>query len=185
MSKKKAKQFLRPEEWRKFQNEFEGSDDRSCALVLAAYLDQCLEVLLSHAFPNQQTSCNAVFGDQRALGTFASKIDLAFFLNLIPESFQQDLHLIRKIRNQFAHSLHGEAFSKSPNKDRCLSLTTPRDYPTGTDKTIAEMCRLEPRELFVFTGSVLASTLESFCLSRAKAITEKLRQLPTFDEPDD
>ena len=38
------------------------------------------------------------------LSSFSAKIDIAYSLNLITENLKGDLHILREIRNEFAHS---------------------------------------------------------------------------------
>ena len=73
------------------------------------------------------------------LATFSSKIDLAYSLALIDENVHQDLHLLKKIRNEFAHLPGKLSFENPKIKSRCDCLTQsdpifqgPRDKFTGS-----------------------------------------------------
>ncbi|MBZ5512752.1 MAG: MltR family transcriptional regulator [Acidobacteriia bacterium] len=57
-----------------------------------------------------------------ALGTFAMRADLAYCLGLISKYHHQDLGTIGKIRNQFAHSHLGLAFSEPQVRQLCSAL---------------------------------------------------------------
>jgi DNA-binding MltR family transcriptional regulator len=62
-----------------------------------------------------------LFDPMRALGSFASKITMAYALNIITRDIYSDLETIRKIRNAFAHSpdiLNFESKSIAPLLDR-------------------------------------------------------------------
>lgn len=54
MAKQKAKLFLDSTAWEQFRKEYESSDDRSCALLCAAYLDNCLEILVLEALAHRE-----------------------------------------------------------------------------------------------------------------------------------
>jgi hypothetical protein len=56
------------------------------------------------------------------LGTFAARIRLARYLNLISPELRRDLDTIRGIRNDFGHSLKYEDFNTQSIKDRCMNL---------------------------------------------------------------
>ena len=58
-----------------------------------------------------------MFGSFAPLGTFSTKISIAFFIGLIPEDIYNDLNIIRKIRNEFAHNYDTLTFNLSPVKD--------------------------------------------------------------------
>jgi len=56
---------------------------------------------------------------QGALGRLATRIDLAFLLGLIGEIDRDDLHLIRQVRNEFAHHLAGVSFNSPTVVEKC------------------------------------------------------------------
>src|SRR3546814_2970630 len=75
------------------------------------------------------------------LGNFSSKIKMCYCLGLIDKMIKEDLNLIRKIRNEFAHDLYA-SFDSDKIKNWCLQLkwhkiivtpyppsdATPKDY---------------------------------------------------------
>jgi hypothetical protein len=75
-------------------------DDRSAAILAGAYLEDRLMAtiqarLVSHPQPEQP---------KRRL-SFLEKIDFALSLGIYEERIAQILHVVRKIRNEFAHNL--------------------------------------------------------------------------------
>ena len=102
--------------------EFQGESDRACAVLAAAFLDQLLEKLLRAFFIDNKKVISKLLYDQRPLGNFSSRIHAAFALDLIADVEYRDLHLIRKIRNDFAHQLVGLSFKSSKIENRCLEL---------------------------------------------------------------
>jgi len=56
------------------------------------------------------------------LANFSSKIDMAFRLGLISGKFTRDLHIVRKIRNYFAHDIYGCSFENGSVMSRIREL---------------------------------------------------------------
>lgn len=56
------------------------------------------------------------------MGTFSAKIDLAYRIGLISLDEKSSFHLIRKIRNEFAHSSEEISFESDIIKDRISEL---------------------------------------------------------------
>jgi len=96
--------------------------DRAAALLGAAYIDNYLADMFRvrlHA-----DSQGRLFGRGGPLSSFASKIDLAYGLGWLSVDVWTDLHVIRKIRNDFAHNPdHMLSFATKSNNDQTLSLT--------------------------------------------------------------
>ena len=103
----------------------ERESDRGCALMAAAYLDAMLERLLRRAFVDNQSVANGLLDQTKPLGTFSSRIDLAYLLGHIGEHARRDLHLIRKIRNEFAHTTDLIDFVAPAIVGRCGELHCP------------------------------------------------------------
>lgn len=82
-------------------------------MLLEKYLIPC---------PN---SIDQLFSNNGPLGTFSSKIDLCHRLGLIDSEFTKSIHLIRRLRNSFAHEVYGAKLSEGSHKDRVRSLTAP------------------------------------------------------------
>src|SRR5262249_32748525 len=57
------------------------------------------------------------------LATFSARIDMAYLLGLIPDNVRRELHLIRKIRNDFAHSSENLDFNNEAIANRCRELS--------------------------------------------------------------
>lgn len=73
--------------------------DLTCILIAGGYLDSLLDSLLKlRCVP---AAAPASFLDRM---DFARRIDLAFAVGLIPETFRDNLVTIRRIRNHFAHT---------------------------------------------------------------------------------
>ncbi len=180
MAKQKEKRFLDSKSWEQFKNEYEISDDRSCALLCAAYLDNCLEILVLAALVHKDEARKGLFAEMGPLGTFSAKTKIAYCLNLIPESVYKDLNAIRKIRNIYAHQLHGLSFSAEPILSECNKLILPDDYLTSMDYAIDETVGREPRQKFIFTAAMITF----FITDTYHEIAEKTHQALLAAQPD-
>mgnify|MGYP000253238674 CR=1 FL=1 len=96
--------------------------DRGCVLAAAAFLDDRLSELLKAGFVNDRAVVERVFGGNGVLATFSSKIDLALLLGHISKAAHKDLQIIRRIRNEFAHSCLEATFGSDSVMDRCREL---------------------------------------------------------------
>lgn len=104
-------------------DEFEKETDRGAVIVATSLFDSVLHNLLKAFLLPESNSKDELFeGPNAPLSSFNSKITLAFRLGLISQKFARDIHLIRKIRNEFAHNIHGCDFSHSSVKSRVLEL---------------------------------------------------------------
>ena len=100
----------------------EGSD-LSCVLIGTSFLDESLRSLLQRYFIKSNTSKN-ILSPNGFLGSFASRCDLSYCLNLIDKKIHQDLKTIGEIRNLFAHSHLNISFAET----EVISLTDKLSY---------------------------------------------------------
>lgn len=137
--------FGRIDEVIQFRGSLTSESDRGCALMAASYLDGELEKLLrDYLVPDTQVA-NSLFRSDGALGSFGSRIDLAYLLGLIGVSARRDLHLIRKMRNEFGHIAKPISFDDEAMVNRCREL-----YHSNLDPAV------DPRTKF--TNVVLGVT---------------------------
>jgi hypothetical protein len=87
----------------KFRKTLDAETDRGVALVCADYLDGVLERLLLKTLVEDSKLTAKLFGPSDDLGTFSTRIDLSFLMGLLGPKTHRGLHLVRKIRNSFAH----------------------------------------------------------------------------------
>jgi hypothetical protein len=85
-----------------FLTVFPKETDRGCALLGGIIIENLLEKLLRKAMVS--TIKDELFEGYGPLNTFSAKIELAYGFGLISKNEKLDLHAIRKIRNEFAHS---------------------------------------------------------------------------------
>jgi len=107
---------------RKFRKALTPETDRGCALMAAAFLDEKLKELLKANLVNDTKLVHKAFDASGPLGSFSSRIDMAYLLGLIPKNSHRDLHLLRKIRNDFAHISDNLNFETTNISARCNEL---------------------------------------------------------------
>ena len=80
-------------------------DERAIALVGGAFLDDLLAVMLASFMVDDDREAQKLLGVDRPLGTFSSRVAAAYCLGLICKTVRDDLRIIGKIRNRFAHTV--------------------------------------------------------------------------------
>lgn len=104
--------------------EFAQESDRATVIVAVALLDSALETLLrSKLAPVPGSHDPLLDGAYAPLSNFSARIDLSYRLGLISAGFARDLHLIRRIRNDFAHNISGCSFEDSGVRHRVAELS--------------------------------------------------------------
>jgi DNA-binding MltR family transcriptional regulator len=112
------------EHWENFFSaEIRNETDRASIILAAAMLEQALETLLRPSLVSIASQNDPLFdGAYAPISTFSAKIDLAYRMGLIPANFTRGLHLIRKVRNDFAHNVTGCTFDDASVRSRILEL---------------------------------------------------------------
>jgi DNA-binding MltR family transcriptional regulator len=93
--------------------------DRGCALMAAAYIDSQIGELLRATLVKEAKVVEALLGQTKPLGTFSARIDMVYAIGLIGMRLHHDLHLIRKIRNDFGHVPDPICFNDTRIASRC------------------------------------------------------------------
>ncbi|MEW7291052.1 hypothetical protein [Aquimarina sp. 2304DJ70-9] len=105
-------------------NEFKKETDRAAVILVAALIDEALTTILkSYLIPIPNATDNLFEGGNAPISTFSSKIDVSYRLGIISSRFCRDIHLIRKIRNSFAHDIYGCNFENGSVKSRVSELS--------------------------------------------------------------
>jgi DNA-binding MltR family transcriptional regulator len=104
--------------------------DRGCALMAAEYLSAQLAELLQAHFVDDAKACKAALEDANGpVSTFSSRIEFTYLLGFIGPVARRELHLIRKIRNEFAHEYKPLAFENEAIAARCRELRAYTMFP--------------------------------------------------------
>lgn len=110
--------------------EFEDESDRACVILAAALLDSALETLLRELLVACSTSEDPLFDSPNApLASLSTRIEMAYRTGIIDSVFARNLHLVRKIRNDFAHNVSGCTFSDSAVVSRLTELKRSSGLP--------------------------------------------------------
>ena len=124
-----------------FLSEFQSETDRGAALVGAALIDERLERLIkSHLLAGKEAE-SLIKGGNAPLGSLSTRIKISYCLGLITELEYRECETIRRIRNEFAHQVHGLNFSNNKIKDLCLNLQA--NTPDG------KRFENDPRQLYI------------------------------------
>lgn len=106
-----------------FINILQNESDRGCVIVSAAILDDILLQLLKRRLAPSVGKNDKLFEDGAATFlNFSTRIDLAYRVGLIRDDVRTTFHLIRKIRNDFAHFSNPDTFNSNTVKDRISEI---------------------------------------------------------------
>lgn len=163
------RQFREPRQSGEVFNELRGESDRACGMIAGALLDELLLRLLRHAFIAEAPK--DLFEYDGAAGSFSARINLAYSTGLITTEEHKNLHIIRRIRNDFGHSVMDQLYSFDTDtiRDRALDLTivqfletapTPGEGGGQVTMMLGNELRTKPRMRFEFSVGLLAALLE-------------------------
>ena len=143
------------------------TNDRAIAIVGATFLDTLLEHILINFLVNDEKEVRRFLQPDQSMGTYGSRTTTVYCLGLIGKMIRDDLRLVGKLRNRFAHDLKA-SFDEEPVRSWCLSLkwhevsmfrqppedATPRDiFQVGVNQLICHLngivsiARMERREV--------------------------------------
>lgn len=105
--------------------EFHDSPDRVIAVIGGAYLDSMLDRLLRAALLDAPSEVEKLLRPDGPIGSNGARYQLAYCLGLIGANQRDDLKMVAKIRNAFAHNFRALAFDEPPIRDYCASLKEP------------------------------------------------------------
>lgn len=108
----------------RFEKELGDESPRGVVLIGTAILEEKLrELMIAAMAPNPSSSDTLFDGPNSAFGSLSSKIDGAYRMGLISNTFCRDLHVIRRIRNEVAHEPQSFRFEDPSPKNRIESLS--------------------------------------------------------------
>ncbi|MFT6835310.1 MAG: mannitol operon repressor [Francisellaceae bacterium] len=117
-----------------FIQELQAETDRGLPLVGAALIDEKLHKTLELFFIEGKSTKRLLNDPNAPLGAFSAKIEACYSLGLIDKFEYQEIGLIRKIRNEFAHARHGLSFENDKIKGLCASLQSALPDDTSKEK---------------------------------------------------
>jgi hypothetical protein len=122
---KVTKDFIDWTSFAAFVEEFKNESDRAAVVLGAAKLDSILAQILDRFMLPSLSSTDELLEGDSPLATFSSRINACYRLGLISSEFAKSLHLVRKIRNSFAHETSGCSLMSGPHSDRIKALLLP------------------------------------------------------------
>ena len=155
---------------------FQDETDRACAVLGAAHLDYLLAKAIEVHLPRgSEMADQLLFNPEAPIGTFSSRINMAFALDIISQETRAYLHTIRRIRNDFAHKMEIHSFDEDQRIiHQCNSLhigiKQVKSYPEPHKSDLQK-----PRKLFEMTVISIQDDLRL----RAGMISEKPRRVLT------
>lgn len=118
-----------------FDREFSKESDRAAVILTGSMFENALGQLLKISLVASPTSTDELLdGPNAPLSTFSAKINACYRIGLISKQFTRDLHLIRSIRNKFAHNIAGCAFDESAVRSQVLELAKSSGYIESNPK---------------------------------------------------
>lgn len=130
----------------------EKESDRAVALIVAAWVDDALSEAIKRWLVDDKKAIEAIFQHDSALGSFSSRITLGYLIRRYSKAIHDNLHTIRSIRNDFAHSREPLRFSDQSVKARCDNLLL--KFFKGQKGT--------PRNAYIATGVSILGTFVEF-----------------------
>jgi mannitol operon repressor len=97
--------------------------DRGKVLISTGLLEEQLKQLLLEYFVDDASLSSLVEGGSAPLASFSARITTCYALGIIRKIEHDDLHQVRRIRNDFAHNIH-TSFETQSVVDRCKALRT-------------------------------------------------------------
>jgi len=110
------------EEFQDFRTSLTSETDRGSVLMAAAFIEDKLLQMLKDFMVKNKSIQKKIFEGNGALATFSSKIQMAYLLGLIPKNIFDDLNILKRLRNDFAHNAKPISFKTDYVKDRCNAL---------------------------------------------------------------
>ena len=96
--------------------------DHVTVIIAVSKIDESLNFLITLRLLPCPSKKDEFLTSDRGVGTFSTRIELALRLGIIDSTLARALHLMRKIRNDCAHSSEEQTFGKSPHAERIREL---------------------------------------------------------------
>lgn len=107
----------------KYIEETQKESDRGSVLVQVSLLDDILTQLIKiRLIPSLDRDDELFEVSYAPFSSFSAKIDLAYRIGIITQSKRRSLHILRKIRNNFAHATDIKGFDSDSTHDRIREL---------------------------------------------------------------
>ena len=105
-----------------YQIELSEESDRGAAILAAANFEEWLGSIISGYFAKLDSELKRKLFENGALSTFSAKLDFGFALGFYDKDTLSKLHVIKTIRNKFAHSTKPMRFDGDSILSMCRKL---------------------------------------------------------------
>lgn len=102
--------------------ELNRESDRGRVLISCSYLDELIKGILQAFFIECSHSNTLLEGFNAPLGTLDSRLTAAYALGLLTERELKECHVLRRIKNRFAHEVH-TSFDHQDIQALCKNLS--------------------------------------------------------------
>jgi len=169
-----------------YLEELAQQSDRGAAIMGAAFLDDEIAGLLAFFMDPKRLDSKRkkesaleyqIFHGTGPLSSFAARINLAFALGYIDESEYWDLHIVREIRNEFAHFSYKLDFSTPEIHGLCRALKL-RGETIDVDAAGLPQSD-DPRDVFLNVVHKLADHIRMRLFSKCSIIQSVLPKCPS------
>ena len=110
-----------------FNRSMQEESDRARVLLAVMWMDHFLTCRLNNELgKGNRDARKRLFGPTGPFSSFAAKIDIAFCGGWISPDLHHNMHLLRRIRNDCAHSLDFPGLNDAELSKRISQLRTPR-----------------------------------------------------------
>ncbi len=150
---------LRKAAFSAFMDEFVAESDRAAVVLGAAKIDALLCSVLDRHFIAHPGSEDDLLEGDSPLATFSARIKICQRLGLVDSNFAKLLHLLRRLRNAFAHEVAHSSLSRGAARDRVLMLAQPfakADFFQGLLATVSSKANRTPDDASAIFRTVLA-----------------------------
>lgn len=149
---------------------FHGETDRGAAVLAGGYVENFLGIYLQSRMVDK-TLAEKIFGSNGPLASFSQRIDFAHAFGFLPPGVCAELHLVRRVRNYFAHHPRSASFSESPVREWASSLGPAKGF-TLPNGEVFKMSSLKDAYL-ISTGRFVA-TIHNTMLKTSANGTEQI-----------
>lgn len=136
--------------------------DRAIPILSFTYIDNGLETILRDVLnPHVHGGLTELFGPLGPLGNSSARINMAHALHWLREETVHDLHVLRRIRNHFAHELVNQGLKDQRVSDRLrLHRLLPRmiDAFLPTARELLTEVGFETRDALTIRSQLIAAS---------------------------
>ncbi|TDP01552.1 hypothetical protein [Flavobacterium sp. 245] len=169
IKEKTTKEVVKDQNWQLVYllEQFKKESDRAAVILVASIIDETLQTLLKSYLVPVPSSEDSLFDNATSpLSTFSAKIDITYRIGLISGKFARDLHIVRKIRNSFAHDIYGCSFSNGSVKSRIKELENSFIISQNIDNIKREDIKDGERGMFLYLTSAMIWEFNSLIKDR-------------------